>query len=74
MLRTELAISSHVLQTLWHGTEIHAREKVTNLGGNYSSVIVRTTRRTYAADQVVFASGAWTGEIVRDLGINQLPD
>ena len=70
LLRPELAISSHVLQALWHGAEIHAREAVTNWEETSSSVIVRTTQRTYVADQVVFTSGAWTGEIVQGLGVN----
>lgn len=70
VLRPELSISAHIIQALKRGAEMHAHEIVTGWEETPSSVIVRTDRARYTADQVVFTSGAWSDNLISELGIN----
>ena len=69
LLRPELAIATHIIQSLRRGAEIRGREGVTGWEEAGGCVEVRTERGRYSADQVVFTGGAWTDRLIADLGI-----
>jgi sarcosine oxidase len=69
LLRPESIIQQYLSTALAAGVEVHACEPVTSWEATDSSVTVVTAKATYAAKQVVLTSGAWTGAIVRDLGV-----
>ena len=54
---------------LRHGAELHGHEPVTAWHEDDHGVSVTTPKRTYQADRVVFAGGAWTDRVVTDLGV-----
>ena len=52
------------------GVEIRRGEEVIELVGDKEHIIeVQTNKSVYRADEVVFAAGAWTGELARKLRI-----
>jgi sarcosine oxidase len=68
----ELAIGAHVDLAMRHGATIHGNEPVIGWSSDDRGVTVTTARQTYHADQLVFASGAWTDKLITDLGIKLL--
>ncbi|MFN0132540.1 MAG: N-methyl-L-tryptophan oxidase [Phycisphaerales bacterium] len=71
----ELAVAMLAAEAIRQGAEIHARERVLTWADTGTAVRVRTRRdwagheREIEAKSIVFASGAWTDRIVRDLGV-----
>lgn len=63
------AMRGYVDQALRHGAELHGHEPVIDWDAKPSRVTVRTHRGTYEAGHVVFCGGAWTDQLVRDLGV-----
>jgi sarcosine oxidase len=51
------------------GAELHGREAVTSWSADAAGVTVVTDRATYHAGQILFCGGAWTEQLVRDLGV-----
>jgi sarcosine oxidase len=51
------------------GATLHGREKVLNWSSGADGITVRTTRDEYRAKQLVFCGGAWSGTLLRDLGV-----
>jgi sarcosine oxidase len=68
-LLPELAISAMTAAALRHGAEVHGHEEVVSWKATASGVSVVTRRATYHADKVVFSGGAWSSQLVRDLGV-----
>ncbi len=68
-LLPELAISSAITCALRRGAEIHGHEPVLSWEANASHVTVTTARATYQADRLIFSGGAWSNQLVRDLGV-----
>jgi sarcosine oxidase len=68
-LRPELAISAFAHCAMQRGAEIHGHEEVRSWVAHNSHVSVTTTRGTYEAEQLIFSGGAWSGQLVRDLGV-----
>ncbi|HUR59785.1 MAG TPA: N-methyl-L-tryptophan oxidase [Opitutaceae bacterium] len=68
-LLPELAIASFVTAALRRGATIHGHEEVLSWQPDAAGVNVSTTRGSYRAAQVVFCGGAWSSQLVRDLGL-----
>lgn len=65
----ERAIEGHLEQALLAGATVRAREAVTDWSSDADGVRVVTERGNYEADQIVFCAGAWSDQLVRDLGV-----
>ncbi len=65
----EASVAAHALLALRHGAELHGREAVARWSANAAGVEVVTERATYQAGRLVFCGGAWTDQLVRDLGV-----
>lgn len=65
----ERAVATFADRALRHGAELHGREPVRSWQADRNGVRVVTDRGTYQAGHVVFTAGAWTGPLVRQLGI-----
>jgi sarcosine oxidase len=68
-LLPELAVATHAGQAMRRGAELHGCEPVTSWDAAGDRVTVRTGRGVYHARHLVFAGGAWSGRLVRDLGV-----
>jgi sarcosine oxidase len=51
------------------GADLRGREPVTEWRATSAAVAVRTDKGEYHADRLVFCGGAWTGKLVKDLGV-----
>jgi len=69
VLIPERVMVAHVGLALQHGAELHGHEPVTKWQEDGDGITVTTNRRTYQADRIIFAGGAWTDAIVTDLGV-----
>ncbi len=65
----ELGVATHALRALQLGAELHGREGVTSWTADANGVTVVTPRGTYHANQLVFSGGAWTDQLVKDIGV-----
>jgi sarcosine oxidase len=54
---------------LRRGAEIHGHEAVLSWHADATGVAVTTPVRTYRAAKVIFCGGAWSGNLLRDLGV-----
>lgn len=68
----ELAVSAMASRALEHGATIRGHETVLDWTAGPDHVTVRTDRDTHHAGRLVFTCGAWTGTLLRDLGVNLL--
>jgi sarcosine oxidase len=68
-LRPELAISAFADCAMKRGAEIHGHEEVVSWDASESHVRVTTRHATYEAEKIVFAGGAWSNQLVRDLAV-----
>jgi sarcosine oxidase len=68
-LLPELAISLLVASALNRGAEIHGHEEVRSWHADGSGVTVVTTRSTYRAARLIFSGGAWSSQLISDLGV-----
>jgi len=62
----ERCIAAHAHAAMLRGAEIHGREQVIE----WQPGRVRTDRAEYHADKIIFCGGAWSGQLLSDLGIN----
>ena len=67
----EKAVAAHALEAMRRGAELHGQEPVIRWASDDSGVEVVTERGSYHAEKVIFCGGAWTDQIVRDLGVPQ---
>jgi sarcosine oxidase len=65
----ERAVAVHAGQALRRGAELHGQEPVLRWSADESGVEVVTERGSYHAAQLIFCGGAWTDQLVRDLGV-----
>jgi sarcosine oxidase len=65
----EKGVAAHALEALRRGAELHGREAVTGWTSASGGVTVTTERGTYHGGQLLFCGGAWTDQLVRDLGV-----
>ena len=65
----EAAVAGHADLALRRGAELHGHEQVLSWESSGGGVTIRTTRRQYGAAKVIFCGGAWTTQLVRDLGV-----
>ena len=65
----ERAIAGFVGRALRLGAEVHGRETVQSWSAGAHGVRVVTDRATYQAGHLVITAGAWTGDLVGDLGV-----
>ena len=65
----ERAITAYCDLAMRRGAELHGREPVLEWQSTPAGVSVRTAKDTYAAAHLVFCGGAWSGKLVRDLGV-----
>ena len=68
-LLPEKAVAAHALQALRVGAELHGRESVTGWSSDEAGATVVTDRATYHAGHILFCGGAWTDQLIRDLGV-----
>ncbi|MEO0476017.1 MAG: N-methyl-L-tryptophan oxidase [Planctomycetota bacterium] len=69
VLLTDQVMSAHIGLARKHGAQLNEREPVTAWHEDEHGVEVTTSNNTYHADHVLFAGGAWTNRLVRDLGV-----
>ncbi len=62
-------MGTYVNQALRHGAELHGHEPIIGWEATDSHVVVRTSHAEYEAGRVVFCGGAWSAQLVRDLGV-----
>ena len=65
----ERAVAAFAELALRAGATLHGREPVRSWQAGADGVSVVTDRGTYQAGHLVFTSGAWTGPLVRELGV-----
>jgi sarcosine oxidase len=68
-LLPELAIAAFANCALRRGAELHGHEAVVSWQATDGGVSVTTTAATYHAGKLVFSGGAWSSQLVRDLGV-----
>jgi sarcosine oxidase len=68
-VRPERAINVMVRLALAHGATLHAHEPVIGWQADDGGVEVRTARGVYTAERLIFCGGAWSGRLLRDLGV-----
>ena len=69
VLLTDSVMSAHVGLAHMHGAVLREHEPVTAWHEDDHGVSVTTDQGTYHADRVLFAGGAWTDRLVKDLGV-----
>lgn len=68
-LRVESCVDAHLRQAQDAGAEFHSDEAVRTWRIDGSGTIVETDRHTYHATRLVLTAGAWSGQLLADLGI-----
>lgn len=64
----ERVVAAQAEQALRHGGHLRGHEPVVSWEASGSRVTVKTPRSSYEADHLVFCGGAWSDDIVDDLG------
>ncbi|HET6252395.1 MAG TPA: N-methyl-L-tryptophan oxidase [Tepidisphaeraceae bacterium] len=68
-LLPEKVIAAFADQALRSGAELHGREAVVDWKSDSGGVIVRTARAEYRAAKVIFCGGAWSGKLLKHIGV-----
>jgi monomeric sarcosine oxidase len=68
-VRPEATISANIALARAQGAELHFAEPVRSWSVTGSSVRVTTAQATYTGERLVLAAGAWTPELLADLGL-----
>jgi len=68
-LRSQLAVEMFAELAMRHGATLRGGEPVTAWASDGGGIRVTTNTATYRAAKLVLATGAWTGKVVRDLGV-----
>lgn len=69
LLTPERIVAAHAELALQHGAMLHAHEPVIDWSQSASGVTVHTAKRSYLADQIIFCGGAWSAQLLCDLGL-----
>jgi sarcosine oxidase len=65
----ERVIAACVEDALASGAEIPGQEAVQEWGTSLDSMTVKTNRGEYTCDKIIVCGGAWSGKLLRDLGV-----
>ncbi|MCA9027072.1 MAG: N-methyl-L-tryptophan oxidase, partial [Planctomycetaceae bacterium] len=68
-LRVEVCVSAYVNQAVELGATIITDDPVVSWSANGQTVCVITENEIYEAAQLVIAAGAWSGQLLSDLGL-----
>ncbi len=68
-LHLERCVQTQIDAAMRNGAEIHFDERVVSWSANDNGVSVTTERATYSAGSLVITAGAWTGQLLSQLGI-----
>ena len=68
-LLPEKAIAAMAILAMGRGAQLHGHEAVLEWEDREEGVWVRTERGEYWAKQLIFTGGAWSGRLVKDLGV-----
>jgi sarcosine oxidase len=68
-LAVEKCVRAQIEQAIGHGAEILPNQAVRTWSADAGGVTVRTDRDTYRAGSLVICAGAWSGDVLRDLGL-----
>lgn len=68
-LDVELSLGALGREMIAAGGELRANEAVRSWTANDRGVSVETNQGTYAADRLVVTAGAWSGKVLRQLGV-----
>lgn len=68
-LMPQRAIAAHARVALRHGAELRAREPVVGWERDGAGVHVTTAKGEYSAEKLIVCGGAWSGTLLRSLGI-----
>ena len=66
----ERCVAAHAELALRHGAALRAFEPVLDWHADESGVNVRTARATYRAQRIIFCGGAWSGQLLGEIGVN----
>ena len=66
----ERAVAAHAEAAMTLGATLHTGESILAWSAHPDHVEVQTNKATYVAAQLVITSGAWTGKVTADLGID----
>lgn len=69
----EQAVIAHVEAAHAAGATVHARERLLDWRESSDGVWVKTDKGVYEADDVVFTTGAWTGDVIPDIAPELTP-
>ncbi|MBM3460918.1 MAG: N-methyl-L-tryptophan oxidase [Armatimonadetes bacterium] len=69
LLYVERCVLAHLDAARSHGAALKDRQRVLEWNASPSQVSVRTARATYTADRLVICAGAWSGQVLKTLGI-----
>jgi sarcosine oxidase len=68
-LLPEKVIAAYAQIALRGGADLHGREAVVDWSTDSAGVTVRTSRAEYRAERLIFTGGAWSGKLLKDLGV-----
>lgn len=68
-LRVEACVRAHVEGAVTLGAEVRLDEPAIAWAADGDGVRVQSERKTYFADQLIIAAGAWSAEVLRELNI-----
>lgn len=68
-LFVEDCVRAHIDQAVAYGASLKTDERVVDWESNGHSVRVRTDRGSYEADRLVVTAGAWSNQLLAELGI-----
>jgi sarcosine oxidase len=68
-LRVEACVRAHVERALGDGAQLRIGDAVTGWQAEAGSVTVTTEAETHRAGALVITAGAWSGTLIRDLGV-----
>ena len=69
-IRADLALEVLRASSVAHGAVIHDETPVTGVAANHAGAVLATTAGDFHVEHVVVAAGAWSGELLRPLGID----
>jgi len=65
----ERCVLAHLAEAVRHGAELRTDETILDWQADDRGVTVRTNKQTYAAQKLVITAGAWSKDLLADLGI-----
>jgi sarcosine oxidase len=68
-LLPERTIATHALHAIQLGAELHGHEPVVSWSSDSNGVKVITAQSTYHARTIIFCGGAWTDQLLKNLGV-----